>query len=230
MPPAWPRTRAELEAAQASLAGAGPPPWRGEGGPLRVGGCAVVARRGRPGGEGEDGFAAAALVEVGAGAPRALAYGQAVGPLGAGFASGLLALREGPLLAAAVAALPARPDVLLVHAAGRDHPRGAGLAVMLGAILDVPSIGVTRRPLVAKGAPPEDRAGARSPLLRDGEEVACWGRTRAGARPIVAHAAWRTAPAVAAELVVAASAGARMPEPLRRAIVRARALRDGRAT
>ncbi|MBV8941103.1 MAG: endonuclease V [Solirubrobacterales bacterium] len=42
---------------------------------------------------------------------------------------GTLALREGRLLEAAVRALPAMPDVLLVNATGRDHPRGAGLAV-----------------------------------------------------------------------------------------------------
>ncbi|WP_242335102.1 MULTISPECIES: endonuclease V [Anaeromyxobacter] len=228
-PPAWPRTRAELEAAQASLGRTRPPPWRWEGERLRVAGCALVAGRGRTGGEGEDGFAAAALVEVGAGAPCVLVYGDASGPLGAGFESGLLALREGPLLAAAVAALPEPPDVLLVHAAGRDHPRGAGLAVMLGAILDVPSIGVTQRPLVAAGPPPEDRAGARAPLARDGEELACWLRIRRGVRPIVAHAAWRTTPDVAAGLVLATTLGTLMPEPLRRARERARALRDGRA-
>ncbi len=228
MPPAWPRTRAELEAAQATLALAIPAPWRWEGGPLRVAGCALVAGRGRPGGEGEDGFAAAALVEVGSGAPRVLAYGDASGPLGAGFESGMLALREGPLLAAAVVGLPARPEILMVHAAGRDHPRGAGLALMLGAALDVPSIGVTARPLVASGSPPQERAGARAPLTRGGEEVAYWLRTRAGVRPIVAHAAWRTTAVVAVEVVLAATRGTRFPEPLRRAVERARALRDGR--
>lgn len=222
----WPRTRAELEAAQASLGAERPDPWRWHGESLRVAGCAVVGRRGTTPGEDELGFSAAALVELGTGAPRLLAHSEVVGPLPAGFASGLLALREGPLLAEAIAALPGRPDLLMVHAAGRDHPRGAGLAVMLGAILDVPSIGVTQRPLTAGGAPPEDLAGARSPLARCGEEVACWVRTRSGARPIVAHAAWRTTPDLAARIVLAATAGTRFPEPLRRALERARALRD----
>ncbi len=223
----WPRTRAELETAQESLGRAHRMPWRWDGGPLRVAGCAVVGRRGAPPGEDALGFSAATLVELGTGAPRPLAHSEVVGPLPVGFASGLLALREGPLLAEAIAALPGRPDLLLVHAAGRDHPRGAGLAVMLGAILDVPSIGVTQRPLTAGGAQPENRAGARSPLARCGEEVACWVRTRSGARPIVAHAAWRTTPELAARIVLAATSGTRFPEPLRRALARARALRDG---
>jgi deoxyribonuclease V len=225
----WPRTRAELEAAQISLGRAPQVPWRWDGGPLRVAGCAVVARRGgAPPASDELGFAAAALVELGGDTLPVLAYAEAVGALGAGFESGLLALREGPLLAEPVVALPDRPELLLVHAAGRDHPRGCGLAVMLGAALDLPSIGVTRRPLVAGGPLPEDRAGARAPLTRHGEEVACWVRTRAGVRPIVAHAAWRTTADDAADVVLAATHGGRLPEPLRLAIERARSLRDGR--
>jgi deoxyribonuclease V len=224
----WPRTRAELEAAQISLGRAPQVPWRWDRGPLRVAGCAVVARRGAPPGDDAVGFAAAALIELATGSARVLACAEAVGLLGAGFESGLLALREGPLLAVAIAALPARPDLVMAHAAGRDHPRGAGLASMLGAILDVPSIGVTTRPLAATGAPPEDRAGARAPLARAGELVACWVRPRAGVRPIVAHAAWRTTADVAADVVIAATHGGRLPEPLRCAVQRARALRDGR--
>jgi deoxyribonuclease V len=98
---------------------------------------------------------------------------------------------------------------------------------MLGAALGLPSVGVTRRPLVAGGPRPDDRVGARAPLTRDGEEVARWVRTRAGVHPIVAHAGWRTAPEVAAEVVLAATRGTRFPEPLRLAVRRARALRDG---
>jgi hypothetical protein len=57
---------------------------------------------------------------------------------------------EGPLLEAAVRALPAQPDVLLVDATGRDHPRRGGLALHLGAALDLPTVGVTHRPPVAE--------------------------------------------------------------------------------
>jgi deoxyribonuclease V len=50
------------------------------------------------------------------------------GEAGAPYLPGLLALREGALLEAAVRALPRPPEVLLVDATGRDHPRRAGLA------------------------------------------------------------------------------------------------------
>ncbi|MFW5899321.1 MAG: endonuclease V, partial [Jiangellaceae bacterium] len=144
---------------------------------------------------------------------------------------GLLALREGPILAAAVADLDVRPDVVLVDATGLDHPRRAGLALHLGAALGIPTVGVTHRPLRASGAlPGEFRRGVRAPLVLDGAGerlVADWICTRGGARPVVAHAAWRTTPETAGDTVLAASTPAsRTPEPLREA---RRVAREARA-
>jgi deoxyribonuclease V len=147
------------------------------------------------------------------------------GRSGAPYQAGLLALREGPLLEAAVRALPHRPDVLLVDATGRDHPRRAGLALQLGAVLDLPTVGVTHRPLLADGPWPEAEAGARSPLSLDGATVGCWLRTRAGARPLAVHPAWRTDPATAVAVVLTATGRVRAPAPLREARRLARASR-----
>jgi len=148
------------------------------------------------------------------------------GVAGAPFESGLLALREGPLLARAVSALRAQPEVLLVNASGRDHPRRAGLALQLGAELGIPTVGVTHRPLLARGPWPEERRGATSALVIDAEPVATWLRTRAHARPLVVHPGWRTDLATAVAVVAHAAHGARTPEPLRAA---RRAARTARA-
>jgi deoxyribonuclease V len=118
----------------------------------------------------------------------ALARGKAGWP----YEPGLLALREGPLLETAVRALLERPEVLIVNAGGRDHPRRAGLALHLGAALDLPSVGITDRPLLADGLPPGPERWATSPLLLEGREVARRLRTRVGARPVVVHPGWRT--------------------------------------
>ncbi len=150
------------------------------------------------------------------------------GSAGAGYEAGLLALREGRLLEAAVRALGALPDVLLVNATGRDHPRRAGLALHLGAVLGVPTIGVTHRPLVSEGEPPGEERRARSELLLGGEPVGYLLRTRAGTRPLAVHAAWRTDPDTAAEVVLALTRAARTPEPLRLAREAARSARAGR--
>jgi deoxyribonuclease V len=150
----------------------------------------------------------------------------------ASYRPGFLALREGPLLAAAVCSLTRLPDVLLVDATGQDHPRKAGLAVHLGAILELPTVGVTNRPLVADGGVPVLERGATSPLSMDGSVVAYWVCTRSSARPVVAHAGWRTSPTTAVSLVLACSGqAARTPIPLveaRRAAREARAVAEGR--
>jgi deoxyribonuclease V len=84
------------------------------------------------------------------------------GEAGAPYEPGLLALRGGPLLEAAVRALKNLPDVLLIDGTGRDHPRRAGIALHLGAVLDLPTVGVTHRALLASGEWPPDESGVRS--------------------------------------------------------------------
>jgi deoxyribonuclease V len=214
--PTWPRTREELIEEQLLLATLVPEPWLPEPGAC-VGGVFVCFTRGKsgPGREGDQAWAAACVGEETVVVP---------GRAGAPYERGLLALREGELLEAAVHGLPNPPDVLLVDATGRDHPRGAGLAFHLGAVLDLPTVGVTHRPLAAEGEWPKDERGARSPLLLDGELVGHWLRTRPGTRPLAVHAAWRTSAAAAAE-VVRSSSRARTPEPIRRARRRAREAR-----
>jgi deoxyribonuclease V len=216
----WPAGRDELLREQEALARASPPPFRPSGTPA-LAGCFVCFGRGGtgPGGAGDRGWAGAAL-----GRETAVATGAA----GAAYEPGLLALREGTLLEAAVRTLPPGAEALLVNATGRDHPRRAGLAVHLGAILDLPTAGVTHRTLLADGDWPPDEIGARSPLVLDGEFVGYWLRTRAGTRPLAVHAGWRTEPDAAVELVLGGCAGRRTPEPIRLARRAARLARAGR--
>jgi len=214
----WPSDRAWLVAEQERLAAARPPPWR-PGGDVRVGGCFVSFPRGLrgTGAAGDPAWAAAAL-----GDHVAVHAGHASAPYEPGF----LALREGPLLEAAVRALPRLPDVLLVNATARDHPRRAGLALHLGAVLDLPTIGVTHRPLLAHGEWPPDDHGAPAPLRLDGEVVGAWLRTRRGRRPLVVGPGWRMDLETALDTVLAVSR-ARTPDPLRRARTAARRARAG---
>jgi deoxyribonuclease V len=212
-------------AAQLKLRAARPEPWRLNGTPTAPAGCFVCFERGRagPGAEGDPGWAGAAIVREGGEVLTEVAAGEA----GAPYVPGLLVRREGLLLEAAVRSLPELPEVLLVDATGRDHPRRAGLALHLGAVLGVPTVGVTHRPLLAAGEWPAERRGARSPLVLDGEVVGCWVRTRPGTRPLACHAAWRTDADTAAELVLALTGQRRTPEPLRQARTAARRARAG---
>lgn len=61
-----------------------------------------------------------------------------------------LTYREGPALVKALDMIEVRPDVLLVPATGRDHPRGSGMARHVGALLSLPTVGVTRENLAGE--------------------------------------------------------------------------------
>lgn len=220
----WPRTRAELVDLQRALAQEAPVAWTPPAGDLLAGGCFVCFPRGRtgPGHTGDPAWAAAVLMR----GRHHVAQHVTAGTAGAPYASGLLSLRMGALLERVVRGLPERPDVLLVDATGRDHPRRAGMALHLGAVLDLPTVGLTHRPLLAAGATPANHAGATSPLLIDREVVGFWLRTRAGVRPLAVHAGWRVDAATAVDVVRRCSFARRTPEPLREARRVARTARD----
>jgi deoxyribonuclease V len=187
---------------QQRLGRAEPPLWGWRDGAL-VGGCFVCFA------DDDRAFAAAALASGGDAVAEA--------PVTEPYEPGLLAMRELPILVSAVRALARLPDVLLVNATGRDHPRRAGLALHLGAALDVPSVGVTHRPLYATGSLPEGGRGSRSALVLDGEVVGTWLITRRGRRPLAVSPGWRTDLETAVQAVLATSGRARTPEPIRRA-------------
>jgi deoxyribonuclease V len=222
----WPTTAVELVRAQEGLARLRPRSWQ-PGDAAVVGGCFVCFPRGGSGRgrRGDPAWAAAVAIRGRDELARAVVRGAA----GAPYEAGLLALREGALLEAVVHTLDPPPEVLLVDATARDHPRAAGLALHLGAALDVPTIGVTHRPLLADGDwPDNDERGATSALSLASEPVGFWLRTRRHARPLAIHPGWRVDRDTARAVVLASLGRSRTPEPLRRARHLARLARAGR--
>jgi deoxyribonuclease V len=221
----WPSTAAELESLQRSLAAERPPLWSIPHAPIAIAGCFVCFERGespRAGLAGERVWAAAAVVREG----TLVGTSTLTTEVSAPYVSGCLALREGALLDALVRALPVRPDVVLVDATGRDHPRRAGLALHLGAVIDLPTVGVTHRTLLAEGEPPGEQKGSESPLYLDFDVVGCWLRTKTASRPLAIHPGWRTDLGTAVAVVQIALGRARTPEPLRKARQVARTARS----
>ena len=217
----WPQTPDELKAVQRRLAADAPPLWRPPDGPLLIGGCFVAFERGHEGAGriGDPAWSAAVLMR----GHRVVASQVIAGNARWTYEPGLLALRLGLLTESAVRGLPERPDVLLVDGTGRDHPRRAGLALHLGAVLELPTVGVTHRPMLATAPWPGDMRGATSPLMLDG----FWLRTRVGTRPIAVHAAWRVDATTAVDVVRRSGSQHRTPEPLRQARRLARVARAG---
>jgi deoxyribonuclease V len=180
-----------------------------------IGGCWVCFPRGLagPGTDHDPAWCAAVIMRGGNLVEQRVIRGTA----GAPYVPGLMALRLGRLMEDAVRALSSRLDVLVLDATAADHPRRAGLALHLGAELDVATIGVTHRPLVASGEWPSDRRGAMSPLLIGDSVVGCWLRTQPGVRPLAVHPGWRIDLGTAVEAVRSLTSRHRTPEPLRRA-------------
>ncbi|HET7328932.1 MAG TPA: endonuclease V [Nocardioidaceae bacterium] len=209
----WPTDEEQLAAVQLEIAAMAPPPWSPTRDRIGIGGCWACFPRGLsgPGAAGDPAWTASVVMASG----RIVARHTTTGAAAAAYTPGLLALRDGALPEDAVRGLADRPDVLLLDATGRDHPRGCGLATHLGAVLDLPTVGVTHRPLLARGDWPADRQGATAPLRIDDAMVGCWLRTRAGARPLAVHPGWRADLDTAVGVVSLALAGRRTPEPLR---------------
>ncbi|MBI4219937.1 MAG: endonuclease V [Chloroflexi bacterium] len=227
-----PSSRERLIQVQEALARESPPSWRPVSGTqIAVGACFAIFEKGiaGAGAVGDRVWASAVLfkglpVIAARGVDEAVVEGHGDAP----YEPGLLFLRTGHVLLEALHRLRNLPDVLIVDGTGRDHPRRSGLAFHLGAILDVPTVGVTHRPLVATGEWPEGTQ-TTTPLRIGSEIVGFWVMTKRGARPLAVHAGWRTDAEIAAELVMGCVRRARTPEPLRRArqiarVARAKAL------
>jgi deoxyribonuclease V len=224
----WPANTDSLIAYQQRLATAAPAPFALDLGTARIGGCWVCFPRGLtgPGTDHDPAWCTAVIMFGGRVVEERMINGTVTSP----YMPGLLALRLGPLMEQAVRALSASPDVLLLDTTARDHPRRAGLALHLGAELDIATIGVTHRPLVASGEWPSDRRAATSPLRIGNSPVGCWLRTQPGVRPLAIHPGWRIDLITAVEVITMLTTRRRTPEPLRRARQLARRARDQQRT
>ncbi len=213
----WPTDRRALEELQWELGAVETEPWMMTAPPLVVGVYACF-ERGRASSRGQErGWAGAVSQRAEVIVDRACVTGRAPAP----YVPGCLAMRQGPLLERAARALSQCAEVLCVNAGGRDHERRAGLALHLGAVMGVPSIGVTEDPLVGTGPPPGEEPWDSSPVTIDGELVAALVRVKRGARPICIHAGWRTDVDTAIGVTRSLAHTARMPWPLREARTRA---------
>ena len=139
---------------------------------------------------------------------------------------GYLGFREVPALLAAWARLEPKPDLVMVDGHGVAHPRGLGIAAHLGVVLDIPSIGVAKSPLVGRPeAPLGEELGAVQPLLWKGRRLGTVLRSRRRANPLWISVGHRVSPEGAVEWVRRCLTGYRLPEPTRQAHLAANAVR-----
>jgi deoxyribonuclease V len=221
----WPSHADSLINYQLQLAAATSEPVSINPNKAMIGGCWVCFPRGLagPGTDHDPAWSAGVIMFGGRMVERKVISGSTDAP----YVPGLMALRVGRLIERTVRALSGDLDVLLLDATAGDHPRRAGLALHLGAELELPTIGVTHRPLIASGEWPVDHRGATSPLRIGGAVVGCWLRTQPGVRPLAVHPGWRIDLTTAIEVITMLTRRRRTPEPLRRARQLARRARAG---
>jgi deoxyribonuclease V len=144
-------------------------------------------------------------------AETARAHGLARFP----YIPGLFTFRELPPLLRAFRKLRARPDAILFDGQGLAHPRRFGLACHGGLLLATPSVGCAKSILVGEHARLGAARGARAPLVHRGETVGAALRTREGVSPVYVSCGHLVDLEGALGLVLAASGGSRIPEPIR---------------
>jgi deoxyribonuclease V len=220
----WTTTHRDLERLQRKLARrvteADPWEWDPDEAPS-IGAVFVSLPSGRHQELRDVAWAAAVVME----GPNVVASATATRRLDRPYQPGYLGLTVGPILEDVVHALSTRPDIIVVNAAGLDHERGAGLAIQLGAALDLPTVGVTERPNVGEAPDPGTRRGDWTPVRLENRLVGFRVRTLARGSSIMAHAAWRTSPETAREIVLRSTGRGRVPEPIQLARQLSRRLR-----
>lgn len=141
----------------------------------------------------------------------------AVEPTRFPYVPGYLSLREGPALVSAVLKLKRAPDLLIVEGQGIAHPARAGLAAIVGVLLDMPAIGCAKSRLAGDFVAPGPGKGSWSPLVMSDETVGAVLRTRTACRPLFVSPGHLVCLEDALEVIMGCVRRFRLPEPLRSA-------------
>jgi deoxyribonuclease V len=140
------------------------------------------------------------------------------------YIAGLLFFREGSAAIAALKKLRTKPDVLIVHGCGINHPRFAGFASHLGVVLNASTIGVSKTTLCGEYVAP-DQACSCVPLKFKNRQLGFVLKTMIGAKPIFISPGHRISLQNALQVTQRCVINHRLPEPLRLAHIKARQAR-----
>lgn len=140
---------------------------------------------------------------------------QAFAPTLFPYIPGLLSFREIPVILEALAALQARPDLLMVDGQGIAHPRRLGVASHLGVLTGIPAIGVAKSLLTGKFAEPGSKKGDQSLLLDKGERIGTVLRSREDCKPLFISPGHKVSQETAVSETMRCLTRYRLPEPTR---------------
>jgi len=130
---------------------------------------------------------------------------------------GLLSFHEAPAILASLEKIKNFPDLLMVDGHGLAHPRRFGIASHIGVLLDIPSIGCAKSLLVGKHDELPEAAGSTTEISNGGELIGMVVRTCKGVKPVYVSVGHKVDLRSSVQVVLACSAGYRLPEPTRHA-------------
>lgn len=141
------------------------------------------------------------------------------------YVPGILSFRESPVLLDAFAKVESEPDAIMLDAHGFSHPRRFGLTCHVGLLLDRPTLGCAKTPLVGTFDEPGSEVGERTPLCDRGGAIGYVLRTKKRVKPVFVSVGHRINLEQATELVLQNCRGYRLPEPTRQAHIYVNELR-----
>jgi deoxyribonuclease V len=127
---------------------------------------------------------------------------------------GLLSFREGPPIIAAYNKLKTKPDVLLVDGCGINHLRFAGLATYVGVVLNVPTIGVSKKKLCGEFTQPTTEGEIQQLIYKD-KIVGFAFKSKQHAKPIFVSPGTGISLTSSLKIVQDCLKNHRLPEPIR---------------
>jgi deoxyribonuclease V len=139
---------------------------------------------------------------------------------------GFLTFREGRSIIHALRRLNRMPDLILVDGQGIAHPRGVGIASHLGVVLATPTIGCAKSRLIGEYDEPGQHRGDWSSLRLDDKTIGAVLRTRANVKPVFVSPGHMINLSDSIGIVMNCCRKYRIPEPLRRADMMSKMLRN----
>lgn len=131
------------------------------------------------------------------------------------YISGLLSFREIPAILIALSCLSEKPDMLMVDGQGIAHPRRIGIAAHLGAVTNMPAIGVAKSRLTGKHDELPPAPFSQTPLHHKGDIIGTVLRSKGRCNPLYISAGHRVSQSSAMDITLHCLRGYRLPEPTR---------------
>lgn len=114
------------------------------------------------------------------------------------------------------------PDLLIFPGRGIAHPRKVGLATHLGILLNIPTIGCSKRALTRSYSEPERKKGAYEYIFEGKEKVGSVLRSKDDVKPIFTSPGNKISVESSLKIILQCCTRYRLPEPLRQAQILAR--------